>query len=129
MITPNLDELAVLSSELPTSFEEMIVVGKKVMTETKCSLLLKGGHLRAKEATDILLMINGEEHSFKAPFMPQAETHGTGCTYSSAITAGLAKQLSLPQAVAAGKNFVTKAIVQGHRWGSIGALNQTLQVG
>ncbi|MFI0347735.1 MAG: bifunctional hydroxymethylpyrimidine kinase/phosphomethylpyrimidine kinase [Chthoniobacterales bacterium] len=129
LMTPNLDELAVLARELPVSFEEMIVAGKQVMEETHCPLLLKGGHLRDKEATDILLMTSGEQHSFTAPFYYEAETHGTGCTYSAAIAAGLAKQLSLPQAVGIAKNFVTQAIAQGHRWGAIGALNQMLQVG
>lgn len=129
LVTPNLDELAILARKLPTSFEEMVASGKQVMEEVHCHLLLKGGHLRDKEATDILLMTDGEQYSFTAPFYYEAETHGSGCTYSAAITAGLAKQLSLPKAVADAKNFISRAIIQGHRWGNVGSLNQILQIG
>lgn len=129
LITPNLDELAILARELPTSFEEMILAGKKLMEEMKSPLLLKGGHLKNEEATDILIMPNGEQYSFTSPFYSEAETHGSGCTYSAAIAAGLAKQLSLQKAIMDAKKFISRAIAQGHRWGALGALNQTLQIG
>lgn len=129
VITPNLDELSVLATEFPSCLEEMIASGQKVMKETKCPLLLKGGHLRNEDAVDILITPEGEQHSFASPFYYEAETHGSGCTYSAAIAAGLAKQLSLTKAITDAKKFISKAISQGHRWGALGALNQTIQIG
>ena len=72
------------------------------------NVLIKGGHL-FDSATDVLLH-NGELHEFRAERVDSRHTHGTGCTYSAAITAGLAKGVPLPDAVAAAKRFVDQAI-------------------
>ena len=126
LLTPNLDELQFLAATRarPSSLEEIRTAGKRLLSDTEVSLLLKGGHLQGEEATDLLLMTDDSEHIFKAPFMRDAETHGSGCTYSAAIAAALAKGLTLPEAVAEAKNFITQAIANAHRWGQVGALNQ-----
>jgi hydroxymethylpyrimidine/phosphomethylpyrimidine kinase len=70
--------------------------------------LVKGGHL-AGSATDVLL--EGRQwHEFPAPHIETAHTHGTGCTYSAAIAAGLARGQALWEAVARAKAFMTEAI-------------------
>ena len=91
-----------------------------------CAILLKGGHLEGDDAID-LFFHNGQLKEFSAPFVLGVATHGTGCTYSAAITAGLASGLVLEQAIRRAKKFVTKSIARHFRWkqvsGKIDALN------
>jgi len=108
----------------PDSVAEMLAAGKRLTAGTGASVLLKGGHLRGDTATDILLTPDWEQYRYEAPFVRGIETHGTGCTYSAAITAGLAKGLSLPKAVGEAKKFITRAIRGAHRWGKLAALDQ-----
>lgn len=126
LITPNLDELMLMSksSSQLRSLKAMRDAGKKFLEELHAPLLLKGGHLQNEIATDILLMPDGTEQTFTAPFYQGFETHGTGCTYSAAITAGLARGASLVDATTEAKKFITHAIAQGFEWGNIAALNQ-----
>jgi hydroxymethylpyrimidine/phosphomethylpyrimidine kinase len=124
LITPNLDELGILTGMLPTSIPEMQSAGKRLTAATGASVLLKGGHLRGKTATDLLLSPDWEEHSYSAPFIRGVETHGTGCTYSAAIAAGLAKGLPLPKAVGEAKKFITRAIKGARKWEKVAALDQ-----
>ena len=72
-------------------------------------MLVKGGHLAGDSASDLLLDGDGM-HRFDAPRIATRNTHGTGCTLSSAITAELAKGVPLVQAVAAGKAYLTQAL-------------------
>lgn len=124
LITPNLDELGILTGLHPSSLPGMLAAGKRLTAVSGASVLLKGGHLRGAVATDILLSPDWEKHSYSAPFVRGVETHGTGCTYSSAIAAGLAKGLPLPKAVGEAKKFVTKAIRGSLTWGRVTALDQ-----
>ena len=124
LITPNLDELGMLTGFRPSSLPEMLAAGKRLTAATGVAVLLKGGHLRGSAATDLLLSPDWAEHSYSAPFVRGVETHGTGCTYSAAIAAGLAKGLTLPKAVGEAKKFVTRAIKGSRTWGRVGALDQ-----
>jgi len=124
LITPNLDELGILTGLKADSLSEMRTAGKRLTAGTGSSVLLKGGHMKSRIATDILLTPDWEEHSYSAPFIRNFETHGTGCTYSAAIAAGLAKGLPLPKAVGGAKKFVTRAIAEASHWGTIAALDQ-----
>ncbi len=91
----------------------------------KTNVLLKGGHLAGEQAIDLLFTAS-EMDEFSAPFIRDIATHGTGCTYSAAITAGLALGKPLEQAVGEAKRFVTHAINRHFRWGkNLDALNQT----
>ena len=83
----------------------------------RVSILLKGGHLAGRDAID-LLVADGKMTEFVAPFVHGVATHGTGCTYSAAITAGLATGLTLEDAIARAKKFVTLSIEQRFRWES-----------
>ena len=124
LITPNLDELGILTGLHPSSLPEMLAAGKRLTAASGASVLLKGGHLRGRTATDLLLSPDWEVHSYSAPFVRGVETHGTGCTYAAATAAGLAKGLPLDKAVGEAKKFVTRAIRGSLTWGRVAALDQ-----
>src|ERR1700736_3594733 len=89
LITPNLDEAGQLQGEKIQDRESMKRAGKELERKFRTAILLKGGHLRGDEAVD-LLFSNGKVVEFTAPFVRDVATHGTCCTYSAAISAGLA---------------------------------------
>ncbi len=125
LITPNLDEAARLLDKPIGDLRGMRKAGEILANKYGVSVLLKGGHLTGDQATD-LLFLNGNVIEFSAPFSRGIATHGTGCTYSAAIAAGLATGLPLEEAVRRAKNFVSAAIAQHHGWGDIHALNHSL---
>ena len=109
LITPNLDEAALLLETTIKDRKQMENAARALAKKYRASILLKGGHLRGDNAVD-LLFHHGELTEFSAPFVRGVETHGTGCTYSAAITAGLASGFSLVQAIKRAKKFVTESI-------------------
>ena len=115
LITPNLDEAALLLETVINGRRQMESAVKALAKKYHVSILLKGGHLRGDNAID-LLFHDGELTEFSAPFVRGVETHGTGCTYSAAITAGLASGFSLAQAISRAKKFVTKSIKGHFHW-------------
>jgi hydroxymethylpyrimidine/phosphomethylpyrimidine kinase len=129
LITPNLDEAALLLETTINDRRQMEGAAKALAKKYHASILLKGGHLRGDNAID-LLFHQGELTEFSAPFVRGVETHGTGCTYSAAIAAGLASGFSLEQAIKRAKKFVTESIALHLRWkrGSteIDALNHSI---
>jgi hydroxymethylpyrimidine/phosphomethylpyrimidine kinase len=124
LITPNLDEGARLLGKPISDLRAMRKAGETIANKYGVSVLLKGGHLAGDQAID-LLFLNGNIIEFAAPFSRGIATHGTGCTYSAAITAGLANGLPLEEAVRRAKNFVSAAIAQHYAWGDIHALNHS----
>ncbi|PYJ08751.1 MAG: bifunctional hydroxymethylpyrimidine kinase/phosphomethylpyrimidine kinase [Verrucomicrobia bacterium] len=132
LITPNLDEAARLLGEPIGDLPTMRAAGKKLAERYRVPVLLKGGHLSGQEAID-LLFVEGNVVEFSAPFSRGIATHGTGCTYSAAITAGLANRLSLEESVRRAKKFVTAAIAQHFSWQSgaktLHALNHCRRAG
>jgi hydroxymethylpyrimidine/phosphomethylpyrimidine kinase len=130
LLTPNLDEAGKLIGEPIRDLEAMRKAGKQLRQKYAVSILLKGGHLVRGDAID-LLFAGDKISEFSAPFVRGVATHGTGCTYSAAITAALASGLSLEVAVRRAKKFVTASIAQRLRWKSksgknIDALNHFL---
>jgi hydroxymethylpyrimidine/phosphomethylpyrimidine kinase len=128
LITPNLGEAEQLLGTRIKDRQSMHRAGKKLEKKFGTAILLKGGHLAGDRAVD-LLFANGKVVEFSAPFVRGVATHGTGCTYSAAITAGLAKGLALEDAVRQAKKFVTGAITRHFRWtlrfgGTVQALRQ-----
>jgi len=117
LVTPNLDEAATLLGEPIKTLEAMRSAGGKLTARYGVPFLLKGGHLLGENAID-LLFSEGKVFEFSAPFLRGVATHGTGCTYSAAITAGLASGRSLHQSIQRGKQFVTQAIAQHFTWTS-----------
>ena len=130
LLTPNLDEAGKLIGEPIRDLEAMRKAGKQLQQKYAVSILLKGGHLVRGDAID-LLFAGDKISEFSAPFVRGVATHGTGCTYSAAITAALASGLSLEAAVRRAKKFVTASIAQRLRWKSksgenIDALNHSI---
>jgi hydroxymethylpyrimidine/phosphomethylpyrimidine kinase len=123
LVTPNLDEAEILVGRSLSSIEDLRAAAKEIHSRFGCAALVKGGHLRGlAEAVDIFY--DGRtELLLSAPFVRGVSTHGTGCTYSAAITAGLARGLKLPDAVRLGKDFITNAITNSRRVGKHFVLN------
>lgn len=116
LVTPNLDEVRTLLGRPVTNLDEMRIAGLELVAEYGTNFLIKGGHLRTALATDLLCEVSGQVHDYSAPFVPDVSTHGTGCTYAAGITSGLAKGLSLPEAVGEAKELLTRAVTQYLRW-------------
>lgn len=110
LITPNLDEAAGLSGIEVHDLASMRAAARKIAASTGArNVLITGGHLKS-DAVDVLLVAEGEFHEFRAARIETRHTHGTGCTYSAAIAAELAKGTPLIEAVSRAKTFVTEAI-------------------
>jgi len=115
LITPNLDEAVVLLGEAIRSPEDMRAAARRLYEDYGCAVLLKGGHLRGvKEAMDIFYD-GDQELLLSSPFIRGVSTHGSGCTYSAAVTAHLARGLELREAVVKAKDFITGAIAHAVR--------------
>src|ERR1044072_2337112 len=125
LITPNLDEAERLVGTKINNRQSMRGAGKELQKRFGTGILLKGGHLAGEHAVDILFA-NGEVMEFSAPKVFGVATHGTGCTYSAAITAGLASGLSLEKAVRQAKKFVTESIRTHFQWGNLHALRHSI---
>lgn len=110
VITPNLHEAAALLNEpVVADLAGMQAQGEKLLALGAQSVLMKGGHTDGDKASDLLLTRSGRE-IFSAPRLHTRNTHGTGCTLASAIAAGLAKQLSLHEAVRQAKDYLHNAL-------------------
>lgn len=117
LIIPNLDEATRLLGEPIGDLHAMRTAGARLAQKYHVPVLLKGGHLAGQDAID-LLFIGGDVIEFSAPFSRGIATHGTGCTYSAAITANLGKGHSLEESVRSAKKFVTATIAQHLGWES-----------
>ena len=130
LLTPNLEEAGTLLNRRISREEELADAAEELWRRYRVPVLLKGGHLSGETALDYLLEEPGKSYLFRTERIAGAQTHGTGCTLSAAITAWLARGESLPAAVEHGKQFVTEAIRRHHLWqggkGEIGALEQRL---
>jgi hydroxymethylpyrimidine/phosphomethylpyrimidine kinase len=110
VVTPNLPEAAVLLDVAPAADEsEMRDQAERLLALGPRAVLLKGGHGEGPESVDIFFD-GAVELRLPAPRIATRNNHGTGCTLSSAIAAGLAKRLQLVEAVAEAKAYVTMAI-------------------
>ncbi len=131
LITPNLDEAAtLLDCDIP-DLSAMHDAGKRLVGRYGVPILLKGGHLGGNHAID-LLFADDLVRELRAPFVRNVHTHGTGCTYSAAVTAGLASGITLEDAVTRAKHYVSAAIAQHYTWGAgsspLHALNHSANV-
>ena len=109
LFTPNLDEASLLLDGREVTVANLEQCAVELYARYNTPVLLKGGHLEAGEAVDILISEKGTRR-FSAPYMQGLDPHGTGCTYSAAITAYIALGHSLEKSVSFGKNYITSAI-------------------
>ncbi len=110
LVTPNLEEAAILAQMEVADPDSMERAGRRILTSGARAVLLKGGHLPGDTLVDILVTPQGARR-FSHPRVPTTSTHGTGCTLSAAITAGLALGRPLETAVADALDYVHRAIV------------------
>ena len=108
LVTPNIPEAQVLSGLTIASKEDMVAAAKKISADCHCAVLLKGGH-SINDAND-LLYTGGESVWFAGKRINNPNTHGTGCTLSSAIAANLAKGYSLSDSVQRAKDYISGAL-------------------
>ncbi|MBO5121689.1 MAG: bifunctional hydroxymethylpyrimidine kinase/phosphomethylpyrimidine kinase [Oscillospiraceae bacterium] len=108
LVTPNIPEAEVLSGMKIEREEDMVAAAKKIGDNFRCAVLLKGGH-SINDAND-LLYADGELTWFAGKRIPNPNTHGTGCTLSSAIAANLAKGFSLTESVRRAKAYISDAL-------------------
>jgi hydroxymethylpyrimidine/phosphomethylpyrimidine kinase len=112
VLTPNVPEAEVLVEHAITSWDDMRLAARELLALGCRSVVMKGGHLRAGRGDTVTdLYFDGDDfHEFTATRVETTSTHGTGCTFASAIAAALAKGESPRGAVAMAKAYVTKAL-------------------
>ncbi len=115
LVTPNLPEAEVLAGIRVAEPEDMEEAARRIHLMGPRYVLVKGGHLKG-DATDLLW--NGRDFTrFSTPRIDSQNTHGTGCTFSAAIAAGLARGQALGDAIRSAKAYVTRAIREGFQAG------------
>jgi hydroxymethylpyrimidine kinase/phosphomethylpyrimidine kinase len=126
LVTPNLDEAALLTGRVVHDPSTMERAGATLLRFGAGAALVKGGHLSSETIVDVLVTPAGVRR-FTHQRIDTSSVHGTGCTLSAAITAGLALGRSLDDAVEAGLEFVHRAIAEAPGLGSgFGPLNHTV---
>ena len=119
IVTPNIDEARILTEVDIKTPEDMERAGRALVHQGAQVALVKGGHADGEQVIDVLVSARAV-HRFAHPRLDSTSTHGTGCTLSAAITAGLALGRPLTRAVEEGLDFVHRAIAaapglgQGH---------------
>jgi hydroxymethylpyrimidine/phosphomethylpyrimidine kinase len=109
VVTPNVAEAAVLSGIQVDSMASAQEAAKRIAGVTAAAVVVKGGHLDGPQAVDVLFH-EGEFFEFAAPRIDMEAVHGTGCTFASAIAAGLALGDDVPAAVQRAKRYISGAI-------------------
>ena len=108
VVTPNIPEAEILSGMRIGNAEEMVKAVERIGSDHHCAVLLKGGH-SVNDAND-LLWADGEITWFEGKRIDNPNTHGTGCTLSSAIAANLAKGFTLTESVRRAKEYISGAL-------------------
>lgn len=129
LITPNIPEAEVLSGMQIRSKETMYKAAKIIASKNVKNVLIKGGHLEDC-ADDLLYCWNGRIYWFEAKRIDNPNTHGTGCTLSSAIACGLAEGMALDKSIAFAKEYLTGALSANLNLGKgSGPLNHCWNIG
>jgi hydroxymethylpyrimidine/phosphomethylpyrimidine kinase len=128
VVTPNLPEAAALLGKPVATLEEMREAARAIHALGAANVVVKGGHLESDTVVDMLF--DGEKlHEFSGPRVQTRNTHGTGCTFASAIAAYLALEESIPDAVRKAKDYLTGALQQAYDTGrGHGSVNHMWQV-
>ncbi|MDR6544069.1 hydroxymethylpyrimidine/phosphomethylpyrimidine kinase [Chryseobacterium rhizosphaerae] len=110
IITPNMDEAAILAGMKVETLEDLYTAGEKIKQLGCKSILLKGGHQETSTITSLFYDEHGQYHTFETLKLNTNNTHGSGCTLSSAIAAYLAQGKNLYDSVSLGQDYVYEAI-------------------
>ncbi|MCB9601099.1 MAG: bifunctional hydroxymethylpyrimidine kinase/phosphomethylpyrimidine kinase [Sandaracinus sp.] len=129
VVTPNAHEAAALTGRKVERVAEGEDAGRALLDLGARAVVVKGGHLDGDDAVDLLITPDGIER-FVTPRIDTRHTHGTGCTFSAALTARLARGASLPEAVEGAKGWLTEALrTAGGIGGGIGPVNHFVSAG
>lgn len=129
LVTPNLHEVAILTGKPVGTLEQARAAARTLVEMGAGAALVKGGHLAGSEAVDVL-WDGSEEHVWRRPRMETRHTHGTGCTLSAAVAAGLAHGEPLVQAVDRAVQYVARAMFTAPGLGrGRGPLNHFAEIG
>lgn len=113
IITPNMDEASILAKMEVKTLEDMKIAGENILKLGCKNILLKGGHQELQTVTSLLFEENGKQSSFETIKFATNNTHGSGCTLSSAIAAFLARGENLHNSVELAQQYVFEAIKNG----------------
>ena len=130
VVTPNIPEAEVLAGRPIRTPDDRLAAARIIMELGAHAVVIKGGHSEDDPIVDLLVDRQGV-HEYRAARIVTSSTHGTGCTFSAAITAGLAMGHDLPRAVAEARDYVSRALTSAPGLGhGHGPLNHfpTLQV-
>ncbi|MES2912927.1 MAG: bifunctional hydroxymethylpyrimidine kinase/phosphomethylpyrimidine kinase [Pseudomonadota bacterium] len=128
LVTPNLDEASLLVSRKLNNEDDMEAAAHELLAKGANAVLLKGGHLDGEVVSDLLMGKDGMPHWMRASRIHSANTHGTGCTLSSAIAAHLALGHTLINSVEAARSYIRLALEAGAKvktGGGSGPLNHS----
>jgi len=122
IVTPNIPEAEVLAGRPIRTRDDRLAAGRAIVKLGAHAVVIKGGHSDDDPIVDVLVDGDGVRE-FSAPRIATTSTHGTGCTFSAAITAGLARGLKLQDAVAEARHYVSRALASapglGHGHGPL----------
>ena len=113
LVTPNIDEAAILAQMEIKTVSDMKEAALRIMQYGCNAVLVKGGHLQGPELFDVYLDKHGVERVFKSSAIDSCNTHGTGCSLSSAIASFIALGNDLQTSILNGKNYIHQAIEHG----------------
>ncbi|WP_114748367.1 bifunctional hydroxymethylpyrimidine kinase/phosphomethylpyrimidine kinase [Pleomorphovibrio marinus] len=113
IITPNLDEAMILTHREVKNKKDMLEAADKLLESGAQGVLVKGGHLQEETIYDVLAMRDEEIHVFKSSRIHTHNTHGTGCSLSSAVAAELGKGRGMVDAVINARTYIFEALLQG----------------
>jgi len=111
VVTPNIPEAEVLAGRAIHSRNDRLAAARAILQLGARAVIIKGGHADDDPILDLLIDQNGV-HEYRARRVNTTSTHGTGCTFSAAITAALARGQNLPAAVAQARDYVSRALVE-----------------
>jgi hydroxymethylpyrimidine/phosphomethylpyrimidine kinase len=119
LVTPNLDEVRLLVGVEVVDDATAREAARALLGLGAGAALVKGGHLEGSaEVVDLLLTADGTEHAYSSPRRDTPHSHGGGDSLASAVTAGLARGMALPDAVALGKAYITRAVEHAYPLGA-----------
>jgi len=117
ILTPNIPEAEILTDIKIKNISDMEKAGKIILKLGASTVILKGGHLEEEEITDVLIDFKGS-HKIKTIKTITNNTHGTGCTMASALSAGIAKSFEIKDAFKMAHSYVNKAIASAPKFGN-----------
>ena len=123
LVTPNLHEAELLAGFPIREPEEMRSAARRIAEQFGCAALVKGGHLQGTDVALDILFDGRNEYLLEAPFVKGISTHGTGCTYSAAITGYCALGCNLLEEVQSAKDYISQAIAESGKAGGFFVLN------